>query len=157
MWHSVTVTEKMGTDPIFRVTLAVAMRKLPAVEEAKSLFNEANEWGMWRWLTEKKRARTTADAAWAALDEYEAKVKDGWPDDLKKAYRAGKTAETKRLKEAEAEAARVHQEAEDIFAEADRRMSTTMACEAAGRAVEAWEMRESVIRKLEAAARQHAG
>ena len=132
------------------------MRKLPAVEEAKSLFNEAKEWGMWRWLTEKKRARTTADAAWAALDEYEAKVKDGWSDDLKKAYRAAKTAEIKHLKEAEAEAAKAHQEAEDVFAEADRRMSTTMACEGAQKALEAWEMRESVIRKLEAAGRQHA-
>ena len=59
----------------------------------------------------------------------------------------------KRLKEAEEEADRVHQEAEDIFAEADRRLSTTMACEGAQRAIEAWEMREKVIRKLEVAGR----
>jgi len=136
------------------------MQKLAAVEEAKSLFNEAKGWGVWRWLMEKRRARTTADAAWAALDEYEQKVKDGWRDDLKKAYRGTarnadpKIKETvKRLKEAEEEADRVHQEAEDIFAEADRRLSTTMACEGAQRAIEAWEMREKVIRKLEAAGR----
>ena len=136
------------------------MRKLPAVEEAKSLFNEAKDWGMWRWLIEKRRARTTADAAWAALDEYEQKVKDGWSEDLQKAYRGGRNIDpdlketVKRLKEAEEEADRVHQEAEDIFAEADRRLSTSMACEGAQRAIEAWEMRESVIRKLEAAGRR---
>jgi hypothetical protein len=136
------------------------MRKLAAVEEAKSLFNEAKEWGMFQWLGGKKRARTTADAAWAALDEYEQKVKDGWSDDLKKAYGGGRNIDpalkesVKRLKEAEEEAARVHQEAEDIFSEADRRMSTRMACEGAQRALEAWEMRESVIRKLEAANRR---
>jgi len=159
------------------------MQKLAAVEEAKSLFNEAKDWGVWRWLLEKKRARSTADAAWEALDEYEKKVKDAWSDDLKKAYqeaeaeaaldgkaksrhRYEKAAEeardvyskiklaTKKLKEAEVEAYNVHMEAEEIFAEADRHLSTSMACEGAQRALEAWDLREKVIRKAEAVARR---
>src|ERR1017187_5358693 len=50
------------------------MHKLAAVEEAKTLFNEAKDWSVWRWLTEKKHARTIADAAWAALEACEEKV-----------------------------------------------------------------------------------
>jgi hypothetical protein len=44
------------------------MHKLAPVEDAKTLFNEAKDWSVWRWLIEKKRARTTADAAWLALE-----------------------------------------------------------------------------------------
>ena len=95
--------------------MPVIMRKLAAVEEAKSLFNEAKEWGVWRWLTEKGKARRAADAAWAALEEYEKEVKHAWSDDLKKAYRTpgAKSAQdidselkaaAKKLKEAEEEA-----------------------------------------------------
>jgi chromosome segregation ATPase len=62
------------------------MQKLAPVEEAKTLFNEAKEWGVWKWLTEKSRARRTADAAWEALESCEKKVKSAWSDDLKKAY-----------------------------------------------------------------------
>jgi hypothetical protein len=35
------------------------MQKLTPVEDAKTLFNEARDWSMWRWLIEKKRARST--------------------------------------------------------------------------------------------------
>ncbi len=62
------------------------MQKLAAVEEAKTLFNVAKEWGVWKWLLEKSRARRTADAAWEALETYEKKVKAAWSDDLKRAY-----------------------------------------------------------------------
>ena len=51
------------------------MHKLVPVEDAKTLFNEAKDWSVWRWLTEKKHARTTADAAWEALEACEEKVK----------------------------------------------------------------------------------
>ena len=44
--------------------------------------------------------------------------------------------------------------AEAQFDEADRRMSTSMACEGAQMAIDAWEMREKVIRKAEALARR---
>jgi len=50
------------------------MHKLAPVEDAKTLFNEAKDWSVWRWLIEKKHARTTADAAWEALEACEEKV-----------------------------------------------------------------------------------
>ena len=43
------------------------MRKLIPVEEAKALMNEAKDWGVWRWLTEKRRVRAAANAAVEAL------------------------------------------------------------------------------------------
>ena len=63
------------------------MHKLPAVEEARTLFDQAKEWGVWRWLSEKRTARRTADAAWAALEACEEKVKAGWAEDWQEAYR----------------------------------------------------------------------
>ena len=62
------------------------MHKLVPVEEAKTLFNEAKDWSVWRWLIEKKRARTTADAAWEALEACEEKVKAGWAEEWRQAY-----------------------------------------------------------------------
>src|ERR1035437_2525974 len=62
------------------------MHKLAAVEEAKTLFNLAKDWSVWRWLTEKKHARTTADAAWEALVACEEKVKAGWAEEWQQAY-----------------------------------------------------------------------
>ncbi len=47
------------------------MRKLPAVEEARAIMTEGTEWGVWRWLLEKKRVREIADKARAALDDFE--------------------------------------------------------------------------------------
>ena len=159
------------------------MHKLKAVEDAKTLFEEAKGWGVWRWLTEKRRARETADAAWAALDECEKQVKASWSEDLKKADRelaaaaaAGKDGRAKRsyekakeeakdvdpalkaamqrLHAADEEAYKAHMDAEAQFDEADRRMSTSMACEGAQMAIEAWEMREKYIRKMEALGRR---
>ena len=62
------------------------MRKLVQVEDAKSLLEVAKEWGVWKWLTEKKRVRQTADTAWEAFDELEKDVKSAWSADLQKAY-----------------------------------------------------------------------
>src|SRR5208283_5045796 len=62
------------------------MRKLPAVEEARAIMTQGMEWGVWKWLLEKKRVREIADEARAALDEMETKVKATWSDDLKIAY-----------------------------------------------------------------------
>ena len=159
------------------------MQKLAPVEEAKSLFNEAKEWGVWRWLTEKKRARSTADAAWAALEEYESKVKDAWSDDLKRAYLEacaeaaldGKAKSRREyeaakaeaegidrkikdaardLKKEEDEAYKVHMQAEATFDEADRKMSTGLAREGSNQAIQAWDMREKVIRKAQSLGRK---
>ena len=125
------------------------MHKLPAVEEAKQLFEEAKDWGMWRWLAEKRRARRTADAAWEALEQYEKKVKDGWGAGAKAAFR-----EDKALQAAARKAHQSHLDAEAQFDEADRRMSTEMAREGAQMAIDAWEMREKLIRKLESFGRE---
>lgn len=118
------------------------MHKLPAVEEAKALFEEAKQWGVWGWLTEKRRLRQTADAAWEALEAYENDLKKSWHADARKAI-------VHQLKSADAEAHKARMDAEAQFDEADRRMSTGMAREGAQMAIDAWTMREKLIRKME--------
>ena len=39
------------------------MKKLPAVDEARAIMKEGMEWGVWKWLMEKKRVREIADQA----------------------------------------------------------------------------------------------
>src|SRR4051794_30181082 len=115
------------------------MQKLAPVEDAKTLFNEARDWSMWRWLIEKKRARSTADAAWQALEEYEEKVRAGWNEQWRQAYGHPKSrsyvaldlevkAALDRLHEEDQAARQARDAAEAQFDEADRRMSTSMAC-----------------------------
>jgi hypothetical protein len=141
------------------------MHKLVPVEDAKTLFNEAKDWSVWRWLMEKKRARTAADAAWEALEACEEKVKAGWDEEWQKAYGHPKSryhaeldpavkAALERLHKDDEEARQAHDAAEAQFDEADRRMSTSMACEGAQMAIDAWELREKFIRKAEALARR---
>ena len=147
------------------------MHKLAPVEDAKALFQEAKDWSVWRWLIEKKHARTTADAAWEALEACEEKVKAGWAEEWRQAYldlsadgrpkaRRHRSlspelgAALERLHEADKEARQTRDAAEAQFDEADRRMSTSMACEGAQMAIDAWEMREKVIRKAEALGRR---
>ena len=157
------------------------MRKLPTVEDARAIMTEGMEWGVWKWLLEKKRVRGIADEARAALDEVEMKVKATWADDLKIAYnqlvsqngdvkqsrqksKSGKKEEAakvdsqimaaaKRVKEADDDAYNAHEDAEDLFAEAEKRMSTSMAREAAGKALVAYDSHEAAIRKAEALVR----
>jgi hypothetical protein len=141
------------------------MHKLAAVEDAKTLFNEAKDWSVWRWLLEKRRARTTADAAWEALEACEEKVKAGWNEEWQQAYGHPKSrrfaaldpevkAALERLHKDDEEARQARDAAEAQFDEADRRMSTSMACTGAQMAIDAWELREKVIRKAEALARR---
>jgi hypothetical protein len=154
------------------------MRKLPAVEEARTIMTEGMGWGVWTWLTEKKRVREVADKARAALEEYETKVKARWSDDLKIAYnqlvseggdvkqarrkaKAPKKQETpkidsklmaavRQVKEADEDAYNAHEDAEDVFAEAEKRMSTSGAREGARKALLAYDLHEDAIRKAEA-------
>jgi hypothetical protein len=154
------------------------MRKLPPVEDARAIMKQGMEWGVWKWLLEKKRVRGIADQARAALDESEMKVKLGWSDDLKIAYnhlveengasksgrkQAKDNKQTKKqqsdpkiitvvkaIKEADDEAYNAHEDAEDLFAEAEKKMSTSMAREAAGKALLAYDLHEAAIRKAEA-------
>jgi|HubBroStandDraft_1064217.scaffolds.fasta_scaffold60656_1 hypothetical protein len=159
------------------------MRSLVQVEEAKSLLEVAKDWGVWKWLTEKKRVRQTADTAWEAFDELEKDVKSAWSDDLQKAY-AELTAEAalaeggtpakgryenakkeaagvdpkvkavaQKQKDADDEAYRVRMAAEQMFDEAERRLSTSMARDASLVAIDAYNLREIAIRKAETAAR----
>ena len=159
------------------------MRKLVQVEDAKSLLEVAKNWGVWKWLMEKKRVRQTADIAWEAFDELEKDVKSAWNDDLQKAYAelaaesaltdGGAPAKRKyekakkeaadvdpkikavaqKLKETDDEAYRVRMEAERMFDEAERRLSTSMAREASQVAIDAYNLREKAVRKAETAAR----
>ncbi len=155
------------------------MRKLPAVEDARAIMKQGMEWGVWKWLVEKKRVRSIADRAKAALDDLDMKVKLGWSDDLKIAYNllveengdakarkpanAAKQTNTRRadpkiltavkaIKEADDDAYNAHEDAEDLFAEAEKKMSTSMAREAAGKALVAYDLHEAAIRKAEALA-----
>jgi hypothetical protein len=157
------------------------MRKLVAVENARAIMADGMEWGVWKWLMEKKRVRAIADEARAALDELEMKVKETWSNDYKIAYnqlvteddtpkRGRKQANdkkkedsrnadpkvleaVKRVKDADDEAYNAHEDAEGAFAEAERKMSTSMAREAARMALVAYDRHEAAIRKAEAHAR----
>lgn len=158
------------------------MHKLIPVEDARALMTEAQRWSVWRWLTEKKKVRQIADKATAALNEANESAKCSWSDDVSLAYNeviaeaaldrdpATKRAyekvkkeaaaldakvkvAAKRVKEADDAGYRATMEAEDLFAEAERRMSATMAREAAQKALESYDLREAAIRKAEAAAR----
>ncbi len=157
------------------------MRKLPAVEDARAIMKEGMEWGVWKWLMEKKRVRVIADEARAALDELEMKVKETWSDEYKIVYnqlvaqddnpkRGRKQAKDKkkdappnsdpktlaavtRVKEADDEAYNAHEDAEDIFAEGERKMSTSMAREGARMALVAYDRHEEAIRKAESLVR----
>lgn len=159
------------------------MHKLPEVEEAREVMTQGAQWGIWKWLTEKPRVRRIADRATEALARVNAEVKETWSDELTAAYaelvaeaeldsdpgakkkheKAKKAAEgidpkikaaAKRVKEADDEAARVTQEAEDAFDLADRRLSASMARDATKIALESYDLRESAIRKSEVAARK---
>jgi hypothetical protein len=156
------------------------MKKIPAVEDARAIMTQGMEWGVWKWLTEKKRVRALADVARAALDDQEMKVKLTWSDEYKLAYNqlvsengAPKQARRKsnaakhaangkvdakvlaavtKVKEADDEAYNAHEDAEDMFAEAERKMSTSGARAAARKALEAYDLHEAAIRKAEALA-----
>ncbi|HUI57503.1 MAG TPA: hypothetical protein VLY04_21145 [Bryobacteraceae bacterium] len=159
------------------------MQKVGSVEEAKALLNEAKEWSVWRWLTEKIRVRAAADTAWVDLEEVEKKVKGSWGEDLRKAYRELQAAsnldghsrarqlydkakeeakdvdpETKafaeRLKTEDDEAFQARMTAEDTFDEAERRLSIPLARKGSEQAIQAYELREKFIRRAEAAARR---
>jgi hypothetical protein len=160
------------------------MKKLPAVEDARAIMTQGMEWGVWKWLIEKKRVRAIADVARAALEDQEMKVKLNWSDEYKLAYNqlvsengdvksargksksksaksapGGKTdpkvlAAVTKVKEADDDSYNAHEDAEDMFAEAERKMSTSMAREGARKALDAYDLHEAAIRKAEALAKE---
>ncbi len=140
------------------------MRKIPEVEEAKAIMTQAQDWGVWRWLTEKRKVRLAADTCNEALARAEKRVIESWPEEMKAAYdelAADKSAKKKHSKKIDPEtletvrkikgeldeAERIRLDAEDIFDRADRALSTSMAKEGTFRAIEAWELREKAICK----------
>ena len=152
------------------------MKKLFAVEDARAIMTEGMDWGVWKWLLEKKRVRIIADKANEALNDAEMKVKAAWSDELKDAYdqlleeekpkrthvKTGKPrrkvdpeilAVVRGVKHADDEAENQRLDAEDTFDEAEKRMSTALAREGARKALETYDLHEKAIRKAEAAAR----
>ena len=155
------------------------MKKLEAVEEARAVMTQGLEWGVFKWLLEKPKVRKIADRATDALNESEDKVKATWNDDLKRAYnflatqngdaergrKGGKgkgdskaidlelLAIARRVFEADEETERMRLDAEDTFAEGERKLSVGMAREGARKALATYDLHEAAIRKAEVAAR----
>jgi hypothetical protein len=145
--------------------LEAGMKRLPEVEAAKQLMNEATKWSVMTWLREKKRVRRTADQANAALDRLSDQLRQRWPQDLRIAYHAlsartnGESGEeealknteeiAKKLKAADDEAYRARLAAEQTFDDAEKRLSTSLAREGCVKAIRAWELHEKAISQAE--------
>lgn len=133
------------------------MKKLIDVEAAQALFNEAYDWSVMKWLTEKKRVRKAADKANATLDSVEKEMQDDWPKELKAAYsNSGATTPemktlAKKLKDAHDAAINTRMQAEETFDKAERRLSAALAREGCHQALKGWELHLEAIRKAEAA------
>jgi hypothetical protein len=150
------------------------MEKLPEVEAAKALMNEAMTWSVMKWLREKKTVRRTADRANDALDQLSRKVKARWSDVLRAADEAlvvqvdegialggrrkpsSSPIEPKaklivqKIKEAYDEVYRSRMDAEETFDEAERRLSTSLAREGCRKAIHGWDLHEKAILRAEA-------
>ncbi len=146
------------------------MRRLPEVETARALMNEAMEWSVVKWLKEKKRVRRAADKANEVLDALNQETKEAWAGELKTAYESLLSNATARLpqendpddettkkmvmavRRADDAAQRARQDAEETFDEAERQLSARLAREGCRKAITSWELHEAAIRKAENAA-----
>src|SRR3954451_21434404 len=148
-----------------------AMKKLAKEEEAKTVFTEAASWSVMKWLREKKRVRRLADEANDALDALEKEVKAQWSAKLTAAYESLKVenganakdavdpqllALAKKIKEADDISYKAHWDAEDTFAEADRKLSTALARVGCKKAIDSWIVHEVAIEKAEASVQSKA-
>lgn len=141
------------------------MQKLKEVEEAKQIMSEAVNWSVMKWLSQKKRVRRAADVANAALDSLERIVKSSWSDELRSAYQQvsegknkvsipeGVLELAKKIKRADDEALRAHDQAEATFDDADRQLSTVLARRGCGEAIRSWELHEKAIALAETGVR----
>lgn len=133
------------------------MARIKEVEDARSLFTEAQDWSVMKWLTEKKHVRKVADSANAALDRVEEDTHGGWTAELKAAYAGNGKASTeverlaKTLREAHEAAIKARMDAEETFEKAEKRMSTSLAREGCNKAIAGWDLHEEAIRKAEVA------
>lgn len=152
------------------------MKKLEAVENSRAIMTEGLEWGIFKWLANKPKVRKIADLATEALNNAEDGVKATWSDDLKRAYNylvaqngdAGnkKTrvkadefdsrvlAIARGVLEADVETETMRLDAEDTFAEGEKKLSISMAKDGARKALATYDLHEAAIRKAEAAARK---
>jgi len=152
------------------------MQKLPEVQQAKELMNEAMEWSTFRWLLEKSKVREIADRANDALDRLDRTVKARWSVGAKATYKklsAKMGAGTRRkqidqqapestdpetelllekVAQADDAAERARMDAEETFDQAERQMSTGLAREGCRKAIHSWELHEKAIRRAEAVA-----
>lgn len=158
------------------------MKKLEAVEEARAIMTLGMEWGVFKWLMEKPKVRKIADRATEALNNAEDKVKAAWSDDLKRAYNYLATVEhddsgngkkggrgkalpkgidpdalavAKGVYEADEETETMRLDAEDTFAEGEKKLSAAMAREGARKALATYDLHEKAIRKSETAAKSN--
>jgi hypothetical protein len=118
-----------------------------------------------------------------AFNELEKKVKAGWTEEMRKAYREAeaeaavdghaksrhryekaqqeardvpeelKTA-VRKVKEADDQAYEARMDAESLFDDAEKQLSASLARQGAERALESWDLREKAIRRAEAVARR---
>jgi hypothetical protein len=130
------------------------------------------DWSILRWLAEKRRVRGVADRGTAALDAEERRIKSTWPEDLSSAYAAlcppadgdpyaaaehefmlqqaenihpGVRAAAQRVKDADDIAYRARMAAEQMFDDAERRMSAALARRGAELAIEAYDVRYTAL------------
>lgn len=145
------------------------MKKLAEVEDATKVFTEAVNWSVMKWLREKKRVRRLADEANDALDAQEKEVKAQWSAKMTAAYESLSSekgakdgsdpqllALAKKIKEADGISYKAHWDAEDTFAEADRKLSTALARVGCKKAIDSWILHEVAIDKAEAAVQSKA-
>jgi hypothetical protein len=145
------------------------MDKIPEVETAKALMNEAMTWSVMKWLREKKRVRKTADQANAALDRSSQAVRERWPEPVRSLYEAlaaqtrGSNASSPpkppatnadtliatQSKEKDDEAYCARMDAEATFDLAEKQLSTRLAREGCRKAIYSWDLHEKAIRKAE--------
>jgi hypothetical protein len=154
------------------------MKKLEAVENARAIMTEGQEWGILRWLAQKPKVRKIADLATEALNNAEDSVKAAWSDDLKRAFnylatqeegapkgkKNGKAAPkeiepellaiARGVYEADEETETMRLDAEDTFAEGERKLSIALAKEGARKALATYDLHEKAIRKAEAAGKK---
>jgi hypothetical protein len=150
------------------------MKKLEAVENARAIMTEGMKWGVFKWLMEKPKVRKIADKATEALNNAEDSVKATWSDDLKHAYnylatqngesskKKGKAADfdpaalatAKGVFEADEETETMRLDAEDTFAEGEKKLSVAMARDGARKALATYDLHEKAIRKAEAAGKK---
>src|SRR5215471_217958 len=154
------------------------MKKLEAVENARAIMTQGMEWGVFKWLAQKPKVRKIADLATEALNNAEDSVKATWSDDLKRAFnylanqeddaakgkKNGKAspkdvspellAVARGVYEADEETETMRLDAEDTFAEGERKLSVGMAREGARKALATYDLHEKAIRKAEAAGKK---